>query len=220
MKLRSGAHHAEDLVFRDACAHLNEGNLVLAFVVGAPHGDEPARVVAPEVDGVVGGEDEGPGVARTLSSAGNRLNGQVLLVGGGEVAVEKFFGARLEGPADVRDARTRLLMRAVGVHKDEAPSAFRLRRREDAFNHGDEAEVIVLFHEVLYVGLVGDEGDARLIGAHSALRRNPIGAQPRVLGEPKSRRKPSRKLFRNEFSNKKSVKLTDFFVDFNSVRMI
>ena len=38
--------------------------------------------------------------------------------------------------------------------------------------------------------------------------------------EPKSRRKPSRKLFRNEFSNKNSVKLTDFFVDFNSVRMI
>lgn len=37
---------------------------------------------------------------------------------------------------------------------------------------------------------------------------------------PKSRRKPSRKLFRNEFSNKNSVKLTDFFVDFNSVRMI
>ena len=40
------------------------------------------------------------------------------------------------------------------------------------------------------------------------------------LSEPKSRRKPSRKLFRNEFSNKNSVKLTDFFVDFNSVRMI
>ena len=42
----------------------------------------------------------------------------------------------------------------------------------------------------------------------------------RLLSKPKSRRKPSRKLFRNEFSNKNSVKLTDFFVDFNSVRMI
>lgn len=42
----------------------------------------------------------------------------------------------------------------------------------------------------------------------------------RASEQPKSRRKPSRKLFRNEFSNKNSVKLTDFFVYFNGVRMI
>ena len=52
----------------------------------------------------------------------------------------------------------------------------------------------------------------RLSGFRDSLRR--------PLHYPKSRRKPSRKLFRNEFSNKNSVKLTDFFVDFNSVRMI
>ena len=61
----------------------------------------------------------------------------------------------------------------------------------------------------------------------SASFSNPASGAPRLPAAgtrlrlyPKSRRKPSRKLFRNEFSNKNSVKLTDFFVDFNSVRMI
>ena len=55
---------------------------------------------------------------------------------------------------------------------------------------------------------------------HSAFAYKRIRTTGERIMNPKSRRKPSRKLFRNEFSNKNSVKLTDFFVDFNSVRMI